>query len=193
MEAFYTLQGEGFHCGTPAFFVRLAGCDVGCFWCDVKESWDATQHPQTSIEQIVEAAKEHPSRICVITGGEPLMHDLTLLTQTLKQAGFKVHIETSGAYPLSGDFDWICLSPKHFKAARPELFGWADELKVVIFKEKDLLWAESLAAQVSDKCHLFLQPEWDRSAMVLPAIIEYAKANPKWRISLQTHKYMNIP
>ncbi len=192
MEAFYTLQGEGFHTGTPAYFIRLAGCDVGCFWCDVKESWDAKAYPQVSVAEIVKSATNHPARTAVVTGGEPLMYDLTSLTDELRKAGFRVHLETSGAYPLSGDFDWICLSPKRFKTALPEIFSVAHELKVVIFKEKDLLWAEELAAKVSPECRLFLQPEWDKSLTVLPKIIEFAQSNPKWRVSLQTHKYMNI-
>jgi organic radical activating enzyme len=193
MEAFYTLQGEGYHSGKAAYFIRLAGCDVGCFWCDVKESWEAEKHPQVTVNEIVEMACQHPSRLAVITGGEPLMHNLETLTTNLKTIGFQTHIETSGAYPLSGHFDWICLSPKRFKPALDEFFLIANELKVVIFKEKDLIWAEGFASRVSKDCQLFLQPEWDKAPTVLPLIMNYIKDNPKWRISLQTHKYMDIP
>lgn len=193
MESFYTLQGEGFHQGEAAFFIRLGGCDVGCAWCDVKESWDASRHAILPVEQLVAAASAHPGRLAVITGGEPLMHDCTELTRALHQAGFATHIETSGAWPLSGEWDWICLSPKKFKAPLPEIVPLANELKVVIFNKSDFSWAEQWAAHASPGCRLFLQPEWSRSAVVTPLIIDYIKANPKWGFSLQLHKYIHVP
>jgi 7-carboxy-7-deazaguanine synthase len=193
MEAFYTIQGEGFHQGKAAYFIRLGGCDVGCFWCDVKESWNAEAHPQKTIEEIVIEAKKYPARIAVITGGEPLMHDLTELTSQLKEAGFQTNIETSGAYPLSGTWVWICLSPKKFKAALPEILLLASELKVVIYNKSDFKWAEQHAACVSSECKLYLQPEWSKSNEITPLIVDYIKANPKWELSLQIHKYINVP
>ena len=193
MEAFYTLQGEGVHSGKAAYFIRLAGCDVGCHWCDVKESWDAEQHPILPVEKIVADALRHPCRTAVITGGEPLMHNLGPLTEALHSAGFKIHIETSGAHPLSGSMDWICLSPKKFKAPLPEIFQLADELKIIVFNKHDFQWAEEQAAHVKESCVLLLQPEWGKRETVMPLITEYVKANPKWRISLQTHKYLGIP
>jgi organic radical activating enzyme len=193
MEAFYTLQGEGFHQGRAAYFIRLGGCDVGCFWCDVKDSWDASKHPQLSIDEIVTEAKKFPGRLAVITGGEPLMHDLTELTQQLHDAGFETNIETSGSSPFSGSWDWICLSPKKFKAPLPEIIPLANELKVVVYNRHDFEWAETYAAQVSPKCKLYLQPEWDKAADVTPLLIDYIKDNPKWELSLQVHKYINVP
>jgi 7-carboxy-7-deazaguanine synthase len=193
MESFYTLQGEGFHQGRAAFFIRLGGCDVGCVWCDVKESWDAARHPRLSIKELVAAAELYPGRMAVITGGEPLMHDCTQLTQALRRAGFATHIETSGAWPLSGEWDWICLSPKKFKAPLPEIVPQAHELKVVIYNKTDFAWAEQWAAQTSPDCRLFLQPEWSRSATVTPLIIDYIKAHPRWEFSLQLHKYIHVP
>jgi organic radical activating enzyme len=193
MEAFYTIQGEGYHQGRAAYFVRLGGCDVGCVWCDVKDSWDANAHPRLNIEEIVAGATAHPGRLAVITGGEPLMHDCTPLTRALKTAGFATNIETSGAYPVSGDWDWICLSPKKFKAPMPGILPLANELKVVIYNKTDFEWAEQWAALVSPNCRLFLQPEWSKSATVTPLIIEYIKENPQWEFSLQLHKYINVP
>lgn len=193
MEQFYTLQGEGFHQGRAAYFIRLGGCDVGCVWCDVKESWDASKHPMQSIDQIVSAASQHPGRIAIITGGEPLMHNLDALTAALHETGMHTHIETSGAHPLSGEWDWICLSPKKFKAPLPEILPHANELKVVIFNKSDFDWAEKYAAQVSPDCKLFLQPEWSKSAQVTPMIIDYIKDHPKWEFSLQLHKYIHVP
>jgi len=193
MEAFYTVQGEGFHQGKAAYFIRLGGCDVGCIWCDVKESWDASMHPQLSVEKIVEEASKHPGRLAVITGGEPLMHDLGPLCGALHRAGFSINIETSGAHPLSGDLDWICLSPKKFKAPLPETYDKADELKIIVYNKSDFKWAEEFAARVRPDCQLYLQPEWSKADKVLPQIIDYVKENPRWRISLQVHKYMNIP
>ncbi|WP_089682823.1 7-carboxy-7-deazaguanine synthase QueE [Catalinimonas alkaloidigena] len=193
MEAFYTLQGEGFHQGRAAYFIRLGGCDVGCHWCDVKESWDASRHPAVSVSQIVAGAAARPGRLAVITGGEPLMHPLDELCGALHEAGFRTHIETSGTHPLSGQWDWICFSPKKFKAPRPEILQKADELKVVIYHKSDLAWAESFAAQVRPDCHLFLQPEWDRREQMLPLMIDYVQQHPRWRVTLQSHKYLNIP
>ncbi|MBA2250782.1 MAG: 7-carboxy-7-deazaguanine synthase QueE [Chitinophagaceae bacterium] len=193
MEAFYTLQGEGFHQGKAAYFIRLGGCDVGCVWCDVKESWDANNHPLLSIEEIVDEAKKFSCRLAVITGGEPLMHNLFLLTDALQLAGFKTNIETSGSHPLSGNWDWVCLSPKKFKAPLPGILLKADELKIVVFNNSDFKWAEKYAELVSPKCKLYLQPEWDKANDVTPMIIDYIKANPQWQLSLQIHKYINVP
>lgn len=193
MESFYTLQGEGFHQGRAAYFIRLGGCDVGCFWCDVKESWDASLHPLITVDKIVDAAKEYPGRLAVITGGEPLLHQLDALTNALKKAGFETNIETSGSSPLSGNWDWICLSPKKFKAPVPEIVPLANELKVVIYNKHDFEWAETYAAQVNPNCKLYLQPEWDKSAEITALIIEYIKTHPQWELSLQIHKYINVP
>jgi organic radical activating enzyme len=193
MESFYTLQGEGFHQGKAAWFIRLGGCDVGCVWCDVKDSWDADKHPLRQIKDLVAEAAAHPGRLAIITGGEPLMHDCTDLTSQLHQAGFTTNIETSGSSPLSGQWDWICLSPKKFKAPLPEILPLANELKIIIFNKTDFDWAEQWAAQVSPACRLYLQPEWSKSAIVTPLIIDYIKDNPKWGFSLQLHKYINVP
>jgi 7-carboxy-7-deazaguanine synthase len=193
MEAFYTLQGEGFHQGRAAYFIRLGGCDVGCVWCDVKESWDASKHPLLSIDEIVAAASAFPGRLAVITGGEPLMHQLDELTAALHDAGFETNIETSGSSALSGQWDWICLSPKKFKAPVPEIVPLANELKVVVFNKHDFEWAETYAAQVNKHCKLYLQPEWDKASVVTPLIVDYIKANPQWELSLQVHKYINVP
>ncbi|MEP6682949.1 MAG: 7-carboxy-7-deazaguanine synthase QueE [Parafilimonas sp.] len=198
MEAFYTLQGEGFHQGKAAYFIRLAGCDVGCFWCDVKDSWDSTLHPQKTIEEIVEEvcsqrSMVNGSPIIVITGGEPLLHDLDLLTQQLRALKFRTHVETSGSSTLSGNWDWICLSPKKFKKPLNEVLNAAHELKVIIYNKSDFNWAEENAAQVSSNCKLYLQPEWSKSAQITPLIIDYIKNNPQWQLSLQVHKYINIP
>jgi len=193
MEAFYTLQGEGFHQGRAAYFIRLGGCDVGCFWCDVKDSWDASKHPQYSVNQILHEAKKYPGRLAVITGGEPLLHDLTELTIALQEIGFETNIETSGSSPLSGNWNWICLSPKKFKAPLPEIIPLAHELKVVIYNKHDFEWAETYANQVSSSCKLYLQPEWDKASSVTPMIISYIQQNPKWQMSLQVHKYLHIP
>jgi 7-carboxy-7-deazaguanine synthase len=193
MEYFYTLQGEGFHQGRAAYFIRLSGCDVGCVWCDVKDSWDAEKHPRYEVGSLKSEVEKTPAGIVVITGGEPLMHNLDELTKELQSIGLKTHIETSGAHPLSGSWDWICLSPKKFKAPLPEILPLANELKIVVFNKSDFDWAEKYAAMVSGDCKLFLQPEWDKAAEVTPMIIEYIKANPKWELSLQIHKYINVP
>jgi 7-carboxy-7-deazaguanine synthase len=193
MEDFYTIQGEGYYQGHAAYFIRLGGCDVGCVWCDVKESWDASLHPLTSVEVMVDKAKASGTNIVVITGGEPVMYDLSALTQALKAEGLKTNIETSGVYPLTGTWDWVCFSPKKFKAPHPTIYQHANELKVIIFNKSDFAWAEEHAANVSDTCHLYLQPEWSKEKEMLPLIIEYVKDNPRWQLSLQIHKYMNIP
>ncbi len=227
MEAFYTLQGEGFHQGSAAYFIRLAGCDVGCTWCDVKESWDASVYKSLSVEEIVQKAvsaetlltedtlhppSAHPrigpihpretaarpdgrgnKRIAVITGGEPLMHDCTELTRALRKAGFSTHLETSGSHPISGEWDWICLSPKKFKFPLPDILPLADELKVVVFNKTDFEWAEKFASRVPSACKLYLQPEWEKSSVVTPLIIDYIKANTQWEFSLQLHKYIRVP
>ena len=193
MEAFYTIQGEGFHTGKAAYFIRLGGCDVGCVWCDVKESWDASVHPQLSLEQIVEEAKVFPGRMAVITGGEPLMYDMGPLTRQLKAEGFQTNVETSGAYPMSGEWDWVCFSPKKFKEAHESIFPLANELKVIVYHKSDFAFAEKYAALVNEDCQLLLQPEWDKQEQMLPLIIEYVKTNPQWKISLQTHKWMGVP
>jgi 7-carboxy-7-deazaguanine synthase len=193
MEQFYTIQGEGFNTGRAAYFIRLGGCDVGCVWCDVKESWDADAHPRQAVADLVAAASEYPGRNVVITGGEPLMHNCLPLTKALQETGFKTWIETSGAHPLSGNWDWICVSPKKFKAPLPEVLAHADELKIIIFNESDFKWAEEHAALVPATTRLYLQPEWSRAARMTPALIDYVKANPRWQVSLQTHKYLDIP
>lgn len=194
MEDFYTIQGEGFHQGKAAYFVRLGGCDVGCVWCDVKDSWDAGKHPQQSIGNITEKIRDNAKgNIVVITGGEPLMHNLDRLTEALHEHGFRTHIETSGAHPLSGKWDWICLSPKKFKPPLEEILPLADELKIVVFNKSDFDWATQFASKVKPDCKLYLQPEWDKSATVTPLIIDYVKQHPKWQISLQLHKYIHVP
>ena len=194
MEHFYTIQGEGFHQGRAAYFVRLGGCDVGCVWCDVKDSWNADVHPKLTAEEIIIEIKKHTQNgLVVITGGEPLMHQLDELTIKLQAEGFETNIETSGAHPLSGHWNWICLSPKKFKAPLDEILPVANELKIVIFNKHDFEWAEFYAAEVNSNCKLYLQPEWDKAAIVTPIIIEYIKSNPKWELSLQIHKYINVP
>lgn len=193
MEHFYTLQGEGFHQGRAAYFIRLGGCDVGCVWCDVKESWDAEKHPKYDAGSLCSEVRKTPAEIVVITGGEPLMHNLDELTKELKAAGLKTHIETSGAHPLSGYWDWICLSPKKFKAPLPGILPHANELKIVVFNKSDFDWAEKYAALVSPSSKLFLQPEWDKAAEITPLIIDYIKAHPQWELSLQIHKYIHVP
>jgi organic radical activating enzyme len=198
MEYFYTIQGEGYYQGSAAYFIRLGGCDVGCVWCDVKESWDADAHPKKSIKDITatalaEVGGDAKNIIAVITGGEPLMYDLGALSAALHEAGFQVNIETSGAYPLSGAIDWICLSPKKFKAPLPDLVEKAHELKVVIYHKSDFEWAETFARQTNADCKLYLQPEWSREKQMLPLMIDYVKAHPEWSLSLQIHKYMDVP
>lgn len=193
MEEYYTIQGEGFHSGRAAHFIRLGGCDVGCVWCDVKESWDASLHPQVAIDAMIETTLQYKANAVVITGGEPLMHNLDELCQEYQKKGIQTFLETSGAYPLSGSWDWICVSPKKFKAALPEVLKTADELKVIIYNNSDFKWAQQHSDQVKSTCHLFLQPEWSRFKEMMPAIVDYVKAHPQWKISLQTHKFMDIP
>lgn len=191
VEDFYTIQGEGYHAGRAAYFIRTAGCDVNCWWCDVPESWEESDHPVTDVDKIVERAKNSGARFAVVTGGEPLLHDLNPLTSRLKQAGLDVHIETSGSSPLSGHLDWITLSPKRFKEPLDEVFSYVDELKVVVLTNKDLEWAEENAAKCPEKTHLLLQPEWSRESS-RELIVDYVKEHPKWGISIQTHKHLGV-
>ena len=192
MEEFYTIQGEGYHKGTAAYFVRIGGCDVGCHWCDVKESWLAELHPPTETSKIVENAAKYSNTV-VVTGGEPLTWDMTQLTNGLKAKGLKAHIETSGAYKLTGTWDWICLSPKKLKLPTEEIYEKANELKMIIYNRDDFRFAEEQASKVGNGCILYLQPEWSRREKMIPEIVDYVMANPKWKVSLQTHKYLNIP
>lgn len=193
MEHFYTLQGEGFYSGQAAYFIRLGGCDVGCVWCDVKDSWDADAHPKAAVDKIAEYALQYPGRIAVVTGGEPTLYDLQPLTDALHHAGFRTHIETSGAHLLTGDWDWITLSPKKFLQPVKENIALADELKIIVYNKSDFKWAEDYATQVPANCKLYLQPEWDKRAAMTPLIIDYIQQYPQWQLSLQTHKYIDIP
>ncbi|MBC6411252.1 MAG: 4Fe-4S cluster-binding domain-containing protein [Ekhidna sp.] len=193
MESFYTIQGEGYYSGTPAYFIRLGGCDVGCHWCDVKESWDVSQFEWHHINDMLKEVRASGARLAVITGGEPLMHNLSGLTQLLKSFGIQTNIETSGAYKLSGTWDWVCFSPKKFKAPLQDFYDRANELKVVVYNKRDFKWAEEHAAEMKPGALLYLQPEWSKAKEVTPLIVDYLKKNPKWKISLQTHKYIQIP
>ena len=193
VEDFYTIQGEGFHAGKPEYFIRLGGCDVGCSWCDAKYTWNPRLYPPVEIATIVERAVACAAQSIVITGGEPLLYPLGPLTEQLHERGLKIFLETSGSHPFSGEFDWVCLSPKTKQHPLPEAYGRADELKVIIGSEADFEWAEQCAAKVSEGCMLYLQPEWSVYEQILPAMVEYAKANPRWNISVQTHKFMHIP
>ena len=193
VEEFYTIQGEGYHTGKAAYFIRIGGCDVGCWWCDTKFSWDPALHPLVEAEHIVEHVVEQPASSVVVTGGEPLMVNLDYLTGLLKQKGIETFLETSGAYPLSGYWDWISLSPKINAPANKELLERADELKMIISSEDDLDWARKNASLVREHCKLFLQPEWSRRETIIPVIVSFVKENPDWMISLQVHKYMRIP
>lgn len=192
MEQFYTIQGEGYYKGAAAYFVRIGGCDVGCHWCDVKESWNPDLHPAMDIEEIAERAVSH-SKLVVITGGEPLTYDMNPLTILLKERGARIHIETSGAYPFTGVWDWVCLSPKKNKLPVAEAYQKADELKMVIYNKHDFIFAEEQAQQVREDCILYLQPEWSKREKMMPMIVDYVLANPRWQVSLQTHKYLNVP
>ncbi len=192
METFYSIQGEGFYQGHAAFFIRLAGCDVGCVWCDVKESWDAEKHEMRSIDSLLEEVQKTNAEIVIITGGEPLMYDCGPLTEALQQAGYKTHLETSAAYPLSGKWDWICVSPKKFKAPLIEVLAKANELKVVVFNQSDFEWALHHSKKVSENCILFLQPEWSKEKELLPKMTEFIQQHPQWKLSLQIHKYMGV-
>ncbi len=193
MEHFYTIQGEGYHQGKAAYFIRLGGCDVGCVWCDVKESWDASKHPLYELESLVSAVKSTPAKIVVITGGEPLIHNLDKLTLALQRSGLQTNIETSGSSPLSGTWDWICLSPKKFKEPLPEVVAVAHELKIIVYNKSDLKWAEKYKKMVSSHCRLYLQPEWSKANQITSLLVDYIKNNPQWELSLQIHKYINVP
>ncbi|WP_239541028.1 7-carboxy-7-deazaguanine synthase QueE [Cryomorpha ignava] len=193
MEQFYTIQGEGSFTGCAAYFIRLAGCDVGCVWCDVKESWNAEGYPVLETTDLAEVAKESGTEIVVVTGGEPAMYDLNSLTSDLQNKGLRTHIETSGTHPIRGNWHWVCFSPKKFKKPLPEAYEKADELKVVIFNKHDFKWAETHAELVRKDCLLYLQPEWSKAEEMMPLITAYVKENPRWKISLQTHKYLGIP
>lgn len=193
VESFYTIQGEGYNTGKPAFFIRLGGCDVGCSWCDAKETWNPKRYPPIPIEEIVDQAVRHPAQAIVLTGGEPLSYPLEKLCTLLKSKGLEIFLETSGSHPVSGRFDWICLSPKREKHPVAGMHQLASELKVIIEKGEDFVWAEENRTLVRKDCKLYLQPEWSKSKVILPRIIEYVKSNPSWNISLQAHKYMNIP
>ena len=192
MESFYSIQGEGFHSGRPAYFIRLSGCDVNCHWCDVKESWDISKEQYAEVDEIVNNVLKTSAELVVITGGEPLMHDLSDLTKALKKEDKKIHIETSGTHPFTGDFDWICFSPKKFKKPLDIYFSISDELKIIICNKSDFKWAEQLSKKVKKNTKLIMQPEWSREEVISPLILEYIKLNPKWRISVQTHKYLNV-
>lgn len=193
VEDFYTIQGEGYHTGKPAYFIRLGGCDVGCKWCDAKQTWNPKLFPPVGVDPIIERAVSYPAQAIVITGGEPTLYPLDYITSELKKRGLKIFLETSGAHELTGTFDWICLSPKRNQPPVESIFPLADELKVIIEKGEDFAWAEENAAKVAKDCLLYLQPEWSRFGEMVPEIVEYAKNNPRWNISVQTHKYMHIP
>ena len=193
MEHFYTIQGEGYYTGHAAYFIRLAGCDVGCVWCDVKESWTVEEHQLMLIDDLIKEILKYPARLVVITGGEPLMYELSYLTKKIKENGFQINIETSGAYPISGMLDWICVSPKKFKQPLKEVLAKADELKCIIFNKTDFDFAEGNGKHVTENCRLYLQTEWSKRVQITPLLVDYVKNNPKWNISVQTHKYLDIP
>ena len=193
MEHFYTIQGEGYYQGRAAYFIRLGGCDVGCVWCDVKDSWDADKQPVIAIDFLINEVKKTPAEIVVITGGEPLLHNLDVLTNELKNAGLQTNIETSGSSPMSGKWDWICLSPKKFKEPLPEVISVASELKIIVYNKSDFAWAEKYAELVPASCKLYLQPEWSKADQMTPLIVDYIKAHPQWELSLQIHKFINVP
>jgi len=193
MEEFYTIQGEGAYAGVPAYFIRIGGCDLGCHWCDVKESWISENHPITSVERMISNVKNSKTKIVVITGGEPLMWNMNFLTEKLQKEGFRTHIETSGAYPFSGNWNWVCLSPKKTKLPLQDAYKKANELKVIIYNQHDFVFASQQAEKVGKNCILFLQAEWSKREKMNPYIVDYVKNNPKWRISVQTHKYLDIP
>ena len=193
MDAFYTRQGEGFHCGKSAYFIRLGGCDVGCHWCDTVNSWEAEAHPVIPVNEIVEMAAAQLSKLAVVTGGEPAMYNLRPLTELLNKKVIKTHIETSGAYPLSGNWDWVCLSPKKARPPVEDVLLKANELKVIIYNNADFRWAEEQAKRVGSGCLLYLQPEWSRAMKNMPTILSYMQVYPQWGLSLQAHKYAGIP
>jgi|TARA_B100000902_G_scaffold339247_1_gene341341 organic radical activating enzyme len=192
MESFYSIQGEGTHTGKPSYFIRLAGCDVNCHWCDVKDSWDIHENQYKTVKEIVNDVLKSPAETIIITGGEPLMHDLSDLTYALKEKNKKIHLETSGTHPISGTFDWICFSPKKFKKPLDNFFEISDELKIIIFNDSDFKWAEDILKKIKNNPELIFQPEWSRSEKNNSKILEYIKENPSWRISLQTHKYLGV-
>lgn len=193
MEDFYTIQGEGFNTGKAAYFIRIGGCDVGCHWCDVKESWDASVHPLIKTDAIVQKVIESKAKAVVITGGEPLQYNLTYITEAFKNKGIETYIETSGAYPLSGYWDWICLSPKKTMPPLSEVYAVAHELKIIVYNKNDFEWAQEQALKVNPACYLYLQPEWSKRESMMPVIVDFVKEHQNWMVSLQTHKYMNIP
>lgn len=193
MEHFYTIQGEGYYTGSAAYFIRLGGCNVGCVWCDVKESWEADNHPKYAIEDMVNWVTNANAQLCVITGGEPAMYNIEPLILALKEKNIQVNIETSGAYSIQGQLDWVCLSPKKFKPPIAEALAIANEYKVVVYHKSDIEWAKQFIPQLPKCCKLYLQPEWSKAESITPLIIDFVKANPQWQISLQTHKYLQIP
>lgn len=193
VEEFYTIQGEGYHTGKAAYFIRIGGCDVGCSWCDTKFSWNPDLHPLVPAEQIISNVLAHPAAAVVVTGGEPLMVNMDYLTGRLKEKEIETFLETSGAHPLSGNWDWICFSPKKTYPPKEKIFQKAHELKMIVAVEEDLEWALENARKVNSGCKLYLQPEWSKREAILPVIIDFAKNNPRWMISLQSHKYMHIP
>ena len=193
MEEFYSIQGEGYYTGNSAYFLRIGGCDVGCHWCDVKESWDAKLHPPTKVSDMILNTLNFPTETVVVTGGEPLMWNMNFLTKSLKEKGLRTHLETSGSHELSGEWDWICLSPKKFQKPLNTINPIADELKIIVKNKSDFKWAEKQRDGVSEKCKLYLQPEWSNKEKMIPLIIDYVMQNPEWQISLQTHKYLQIP
>ena len=193
MERFLTVQGEGAYTGAAAWFIRLGGCDVGCAWCDVKESWDVNAHPHVTAGTLVDEAVASKAPICVVTGGEPAMHDLTALTEGLQAAGIRTHIETSGTHPLTGSWDWVTFSPKRFKAPLDAIYAQTDELKVIVVNRQDLEWGREHAARLQTDARLYFQPEWDRREQVLDYTVAFVQENTEWRISLQTHKYLGLP
>lgn len=193
MEIFYSIQGEGYHQGTAATFIRLAGCEVGCHWCDVKESWHTEGYPKLTPDEIIDQIKDYPAKMLIITGGEPTMYDLTTLTRALKDKGYNLNLETSGAYPITGTWDWICFSPKKFLVPMDDVYQKAHELKAIVYNKSDFKWGESFVGSLNTNCKLYFQPEWSKSDQMTAAIVEYVKANPNWQISLQTHKFLDIP
>ncbi|RLD70571.1 MAG: 7-carboxy-7-deazaguanine synthase QueE [Bacteroidetes bacterium] len=193
VEQFYTLQGEGFHTGKAAYFIRIGGCDIGCRWCDSKISWSPGIHRLVSVDEILEKVLATPARSVVVTGGEPSLYNLNPLCNKLKAHNIETFIETSGAYKLTGTWDWICLSPKQNLHPDKSMYNRADELKIIVYEDDDIKWAEECAKRVPDSCILYLQPEWSRFAVNIGKIVDYAKNNPQWMVSLQSHKFMKIP
>jgi len=193
VEEFYSIQGEGYHTGKAAYFIRIGGCDIGCHWCDSKVTWDPAVHPLVSVERIVEAVGRTAARSIVVTGGEPTLYNLDPLCEKLKEEGLQTYLETAGTGPFTGIWDWVCLSPKKQSPPRPEFYARADELKIIVYHPDDLTWAEQAARQVGKDCRLYLQPEWSRYQQMIPAIVDYVKQNSQWQVSLQAHKFMRIP